>query len=111
MDKLDYFYIDKIMNFLYITLSIFSGTIMAHHKSAKKRIVLSKKQNERNRSYKSELRTALKRVLQSSSQDVAAKEFKKAESIIDKLSSRNIIHRNKAARKKSQLAAYVSSLT
>ena len=82
---------------------------MAHHKSTKKRIVLSEKQNLRNRSHKSAYKTAVKRVLQSDSKDSAFEEYRKAVSVIDKLTSKGIIHRNRAARKKSQLAQYINN--
>jgi len=83
---------------------------MAQHKSTKKRIVLSKKQNLRNNKYRSAYKTAIKRVLQSESKDTAQGEFKKAESVIDKISGKGIIPQNRAARKKSQLAGHVNSL-
>jgi len=82
---------------------------MAHHKSTKKRIITSKKQNLRNRSYKSAYKTAVKRVLQSDSKETALNEYRKAESVIDKLTSKGIIHHNRAARKKSQLARYINN--
>ena len=83
---------------------------MAHHKSAKKRIVLSKIQNLRNQAFRSTYKTAIKRVLDSDSKETAAKAFKNAESIIDKATNRNIVHKNRAARKKSQLAKFVSNI-
>lgn len=83
---------------------------MAQHKSTKKRIVLSKKQNLRNNKYRSAYKTAVKRVLESDSKDTAQGEFNKAESMIDKLTCKGIIPQNRGARKKSQLAGYVNSL-
>lgn len=84
---------------------------MAQHKSAIKRIALSKKQNLRNSKYKSLYKTAVKRVMSSSSRDTALDEYKKTESIIDKLTAKGILHRNRAAHKKSQLARHVNNLT
>ena len=83
---------------------------MAQHKSAIKRIALSKIQNQRNQVYRTLYKTAIKRVLNSESKEAALKALKIAESIIDKATVRNIVHRNRAARKKSQLAVYVNSL-
>jgi len=83
---------------------------MAQHKSAIKRIGLSKKQNLRNRTYKSSYKTAIKRVLESASKEIAEKEFINAVSLLDKLVSKGIIHRNNAGRKKAQLARFVNSL-
>lgn len=84
---------------------------MAQHKSAIKRIALSKKQNLRNNKYRSLYKTAVKRVMSSSSRDTALDEYKKTESIIDKLTAKGILHRNRAAHKKSQLARHVNNLT
>ena len=83
---------------------------MAQHKSAIKRIALSKIQNQRNQVYRTLYKTAIKRVLSSESKEAALNALKIAESIIDKATARNIVHRNRAARKKSQLAVYVNSL-
>ncbi len=83
---------------------------MAHHKSAKKRIILSKVQNQRNQAYRTLYKTAIKRVQSSESKEAALGALIIAESIIDKATARKIVHRNRAAHKKSQLAAYVNSL-
>lgn len=83
---------------------------MANHKSTKKRIILSKKQNLRNNKYRSAYKTAIKRVLKSDSKDTALSEFKTAVSLIDKLAGKGIIHQNRAARNKSQLAGFVNGL-
>ncbi|MFC1734276.1 30S ribosomal protein S20 [candidate division KSB1 bacterium] len=83
---------------------------MAHHKSAKKRIIKSKTQNTRNRSYKSAYRTAVKSVFDSTTKDAAGAEFKNASSLIDKLAVKGILHKNSAARKKAQLARFVNSV-
>jgi len=84
---------------------------MAHHKSAKKRIGISERQNVRNRAHKSAYRTAVKRVIESTSHDAAEAAFKHASSIIDKMSSKGILHQNTAARKKAQLAKFVNAQT
>jgi len=83
---------------------------MAHHKSAKKRIVLSKIQNLRNNAYKAAYKTAVKRVTQADSKEVAEAELKKATSLIDKLVGKKVLHLNKAAHKKSQLAQFVNTV-
>jgi small subunit ribosomal protein S20 len=83
---------------------------MAHHKSAKKRIVLSAKQNQRNRKNRSKLNTSIKEVVQSDSKEAAEESFKRASSLLDKMTSKGIIHKKNAARKKSHLAKHVNSI-
>ncbi len=83
---------------------------MAHHKSTKKRIVLSKKQNARNNSYKSAYKTAVKRVLDSDDKEVVETELRKATSMIDKLVCKKILNSNKAGHSKSQLKKHLNAL-
>ncbi len=83
---------------------------MAHHKSAKKRIVLSAKQNLRNRKNRSKMNTAIKEVGQSDSKEAAVENLKKASSLLDKMTGKGLLHKKNAARKKSQLAKHVNSL-
>ena len=84
---------------------------MAHHKSAIKRIAKSRKENARNRYYKATMRTALKKVYSfTESSDELATAAKGAVSLLDKLVTKGIIHRNNAANKKSKLTKYVNSL-
>ncbi len=83
---------------------------MPHHKSTKKRVRLSLKQNERNKSYKSKMKTAIKKVKATTDKDAIQDELKKTYSLLDKLASKKIIHKNKAANQKSKLAQYANSL-
>jgi len=66
-----------------------------------------------NKMYKSEMRTRIKTVetaVKSGDYGVAFSSLSKAMSIIDKNVKRNIVHKNTAARKKSQLTLKVKSL-
>ena len=83
---------------------------MANHKSAIKRIRISRKQNERNRHYRSLMRSTIKKVLAAQEKEAAQNQFNQAMSLLDKLASKGIIHRNKAANQKARLAKYVNSL-
>lgn len=83
---------------------------MPQHKSAIKRLRQSKKRRDHNRTRRSKMRTLVKKVLSSTDKDEAEKSLKEAVSLIDRLSVKGIIHRNTAARKKSQLTTYVNSL-
>lgn len=83
---------------------------MPNIKSAKKRVLVSKLQNEKNRAAKSALKTQLKKF----DAAVEAKEgvteaFKATVKAIDKAAANGILHKNTAARKKSQLASKCNS--
>lgn len=62
---------------------------------------------ERNRAQRSKLRTALKRVMTAEDGETATQAYRQASAMLDRLSTRHMVHRNKAARKKSQLAKIV----
>ncbi len=83
---------------------------MANHKSAIKRVQISGNQNRRNASYKSVMKTSMKKVLSIQDKTAAQEELKKTASMLDKLAAKGIIHKNKAANKKSKLARYANKL-
>jgi len=81
---------------------------MANTRSAEKRIRQNEKREAHNRTQRSRLKTAIKKVLTASDNDTAASELKETSALLDRLATRRIIHPNKAARKKSQLARAVA---
>jgi len=83
---------------------------MPTHRSAEKRLRKSREAAARNRHYKSLMKTAIKKVLQAPTREAAEREFRKASSILDKLVSKGIIHRNNAANQKARLARRVNAL-
>jgi small subunit ribosomal protein S20 len=86
---------------------------LANIKSAKKRAKQAVKRRERNMGAKSMVRTALKKVVKAiEAKDAAAAQdaFKAAEPLLDRYSSRGLIHRNKASRHKSRLQAKIKAL-
>jgi small subunit ribosomal protein S20 len=93
---------------------------MANNKSAKKRILISKRNNLQNRFYKSSVRTLTKKFLKDleiykSSQNDTDKEkvqivLNSIYSLIDKGSKKNVYHKNTAARKKAKLAALLKTV-
>lgn len=93
---------------------------MANCKSAEKRIQTTERNRLQNRFYKSSVRTLTKVFLKDlesykDSQDPQIKEKLKKNlssvySLIDKGTKRNVFHKNTAARKKAQLAAYLKSI-
>lgn len=80
---------------------------MANSKSAKKRVRQSRRRQERNRHQRSRLKTAIKDVHDAEDGDAATEAFRNASALLDRFSRRNLLHPNKAARKKSQLAKVV----
>ena len=78
---------------------------MPNIKSAKKRVLVSKVNTERNKAYRSSLRTAIKKAdaaIEANSADMTAT-VAAAVKKIDQAASKGIIHKNNAARKKSAL--------
>ncbi len=78
---------------------------MPNIKSAKKRVLISKVNYERNKAYRSALRTAVKKAdaaIDAKAEDMAVV-VDAAVKKIDQAASKGIIHKNNAARKKSAL--------
>lgn len=83
---------------------------MANHKSALKRIRSSEKKRVLNRYKHKSTRTVIKKLKETEDKAEAEKLYPEVVSMIDKLAKKNIIHNNKAANLKSQLAKHVASL-
>jgi len=86
---------------------------MANTAQARKRARQSVAQNQHNSSLRSMLRTAIKRVraaIDTGDKAVANELFVKTSSVIDSVADKKIIHKNKAARHKSRLAAAVKAI-
>ncbi len=83
---------------------------MAHHKSAIKRIQINERQRMRNKHYKTCMKNAIKDVLAATTATEGNEKLLKAVSILDKIASKKIIHKNKAANQKSRLTKLVNSL-
>ena len=78
---------------------------MANIKSAIKRAELNVKQNEKNSAQKSALRTVIKAFKANPTEEA----FRAALASIDKAASKGLIHKNKASRDKSRLAAKLAN--
>ena len=74
-----------------------------------KRVRQSKRDNIRNRHYKSMMKTSIKKVLQADKND-AADLLNEAISTIDRVCGKGIIHKNRASNHKSKLTKHVNSL-
>lgn len=80
---------------------------MANSKSARKRIRQNVRRHEQNRHQRSRLKSAIKGVQNAETGEEATTAFRRASQLLDRFSGRYLLHKNKAARKKSQLAKIV----
>ena len=83
---------------------------MGRKGSELKRVRQAIKANTRNRAYKAKINTAVKKILNVKKKDEAQTILKETIKLIDKVASKGIIHKNKAANKKSTLYKYINSL-
>jgi small subunit ribosomal protein S20 len=83
---------------------------MPNLKSAIKRTRQIEKRRLHNKYYAKTTRTAIKKLKAITNKAEALKQLPEVISMIDKLAKRNIIHKNKAARLKSQLTISVNKL-
>lgn len=86
---------------------------MANIKSAKKRILVSKKRADRNKSVRSRIKTAVKKVevaIEAGDKAAATEALRAAVSELDKATKKGIYHKNTTARKVSRLTKAVNAL-
>ena len=86
---------------------------MPNIKSAKKRVLISKAENERNKAAKSALKTVVKKfdaAVAAGDKELADGAFKAAVKSVDKAVKKGILHKNTAARKKSSMAVKMNKL-
>jgi small subunit ribosomal protein S20 len=84
---------------------------LATHASALKAHRQSLVHRERNRKFRSQLRTTLKQVravIDTKDKAAVKKQLGQAISVIDKMAAKGVIHRNTASRYKSRLTARVT---
>ncbi len=86
---------------------------MANIKSAKKRILVTKKKTDRNKSVKSSVKTSIKKVeaaIEAGNKAEAEESLKAAIGKISSASNKGIYHKNTAARKVSRLTIAVNKM-
>ena len=86
---------------------------MANNKSAKKRILVAERNRQVNKSYKSTVRTLIKKTIvncekykkdpNTENQELINTSLNQAYSLIDKAVKKNVLHRNNGANKKSRI--------
>jgi small subunit ribosomal protein S20 len=87
---------------------------VANIKSQKKRVLTNEKARLRNNAYKSELRTAVRKVntaVQAGNKEEADQALRLASKKFDKAVSKGVLHKNNAANKKSGLSKRVNALS
>lgn len=86
---------------------------MANIKSAKKRILVSNANAERNKAIKSGVKTSIKKVyaaIESGDKAAAQKALVEATATIDKATSKGVYHKNTSSRKVARLAKAVNQM-
>jgi small subunit ribosomal protein S20 len=86
---------------------------MANTAQARKRARQNVKRRERNSGLRSKLRTAIKSVQKAivvGDRNLAETIFKSSVNVIDSITSKGIIHKNKAARHKSRLSSAIKAM-
>ncbi|MFK7931609.1 MAG: 30S ribosomal protein S20 [Myxococcota bacterium] len=86
---------------------------MPHHKDAIKRLKQNEKRRERNRHFRSRMRNQIKKLraaVESGDVELAQTELRTATSVIQRVASKGVIHRNQAARRVSRLNKAVKKL-
>ena len=86
---------------------------MANNKSAKKRILVAERNRQINKSYKSTVRTLIKKTINNcenykkdpnaENQELINTTLNQAYSLIDKAVKKNVLHKNNGANKKSRI--------
>ena len=86
---------------------------MANNKSAKKRILIAERNRQANRTYKSTVRTLIKKTISNcesykkepnaDNEKLVKDSLNQSYSIIDKAVKKNVLHKNNGANKKSRI--------
>jgi small subunit ribosomal protein S20 len=84
---------------------------MPNHHSAEERVRRSERDNTKNRNYKKELKNKIKEIEKLTTKSEAQLQLKGFHSMVDKMITKGIIHRNKGANLKSTVALKIKSLS
>lgn|SRR5690625_150280 len=90
------------------------GGIMANLKSAIKRIRINETKRESNKSYKTKMRTQMKKVealVEANDEENAQLAYREAVQLIDRAIQKKIIHKNNGNRHKARLAKKLRSIS
>ena len=83
---------------------------MATHKSAKKRIRTNERKRVVNQQGATRIKSSVKKALATTNKEEAEKLYKEAVSVLDKGTTKGLIKKNTASRKKSGLTKHLNKL-
>jgi small subunit ribosomal protein S20 len=83
---------------------------MANHKSSEKRIRQTETKRTHNRYFAKTMRNALKEFRSLKEKEKAGEEMPKLVALIDKLATKDVIHKNKAANLKSGVVKHYNAM-
>jgi small subunit ribosomal protein S20 len=83
---------------------------MPQHKSAEKRMRQNEKRRKHNKSQKTRVRTKISKLKSMEDPDDAREMLNEVKGELDRLAGKGLIHKNKAANKKSALEKHVDQL-
>jgi small subunit ribosomal protein S20 len=86
---------------------------LANSASSRKRVKQTMKRNNHNSQLKTRLRTFIKKTMvaiRDKNKKIASSNFRTLQKIIDQAVSKNLLHQNNAARKKSRLSLKIKQL-
>ena len=75
-----------------------------------KRVRQSRKANNKNRHYRSMMKTAIKNIMGVTDKKDSEDKLRNAISVIDRVKSKGVIHKNTASRQKSRITNHINSL-
>ena len=86
---------------------------MANIKSAKKRVLVDRRNEERNKAIRSSAKTAIKKVytaVENGDKNAAAEELKAATKTLEMAATKGVYHKNNVANKTSKMAKAVNKI-
>lgn len=83
---------------------------MPHHKSCKKRMRTNEDARIRNRAYRSNLRGLIREIREAPAQSDAQAKYTEVTSLLDSLTRKGILKKNRAASVKSRLHRHIKDL-
>ncbi|MBP8969429.1 MAG: 30S ribosomal protein S20 [Lachnospiraceae bacterium] len=86
---------------------------MANIKSAKKRVLVDRRNEERNKAIRSSAKTAVKKVytaVENGDKNAAAEELKAATKTLEMAATKGVYHKNNVANKTSKMAKAVNKM-
>ena len=95
------------------SLTLSEKILLANTAQAKKRARQAEKHRQHNMGIRTQLRTSIKKIhtaIAANDKKAANARYQEAQPIIDRMVSRGIIHKNKAARHKSRMNAQIKKM-